>query len=107
MKDYQAEQMLELIHGGYDPELLWCDIGGPNDSLNVLSEYFNHSENRPKPRGLGPIGGPRDCLVQAPLTPAHQLRTPPARSDRSHPRRSAQRVPPSPGSTTARCASRP
>ncbi|MFD4763975.1 hypothetical protein ACFWOJ_35615 [Streptomyces sp. NPDC058439] len=35
MKDYQAKQMLELIRGGYDPELLWCDIGGPNDSLNV------------------------------------------------------------------------
>ncbi|MFE5159904.1 alpha-L-fucosidase [Streptomyces sp. NPDC056697] len=50
VKDYQAKQMLELIQGGYDPELLWCDIGGPNDSLNVLSEYFNLGKNRPRPR---------------------------------------------------------
>ncbi|MFG2502746.1 alpha-L-fucosidase [Streptomyces sp. NPDC048441] len=50
VKDYQAKQLLELIKGGYDPELLWCDIGGPNDSLNVLAEYFNHGKNRPKPR---------------------------------------------------------
>ncbi|MEV0743224.1 alpha-L-fucosidase [Streptomyces sp. NPDC050549] len=45
---YQAPQMLELIHG-YDPELLWCDIGGANDSLDVLAEYFNHAKNRRRP----------------------------------------------------------
>lgn len=48
VKDYQAPQMLELIHG-YDPSLIWCDIGGVNDSLHVLAEYFNHGKNRPKP----------------------------------------------------------
>ncbi|MFE4665030.1 alpha-L-fucosidase [Streptomyces sp. NPDC056716] len=48
VKDYQAPQMLELIHG-YDTEVLWCDIGGANDSVNVLAEYFNHAKNRPKP----------------------------------------------------------
>src|SRR5690349_10352313 len=48
VKDYQAPQMLELIHG-YDPSLIWCDIGGANDSLHVLAEYFNHGKNRPKP----------------------------------------------------------
>ncbi|MEV7991761.1 alpha-L-fucosidase [Streptomyces sp. NPDC086077] len=48
VKDYQAAQMLELIHG-YDPALLWCDIGGANDSLRVLAEYFNHGKNRAKP----------------------------------------------------------
>ncbi|MHB9855107.1 alpha-L-fucosidase [Streptomyces krungchingensis] len=48
VKDYQAPQMLELIHG-YDPSVLWCDIGGANDSLNVLAEYFNHGKNRPQP----------------------------------------------------------
>lgn len=46
--DYQAPQMLELIHG-YDPELIWCDIGGANDSLHVLAEYFNHAKNRARP----------------------------------------------------------
>jgi alpha-L-fucosidase len=45
---YQAPQMLELIHG-YDPELIWCDIGGVNDSLHVLAEYFNHAKNRRRP----------------------------------------------------------
>ncbi|MGW2646884.1 alpha-L-fucosidase [Streptomyces sp. NPDC001393] len=46
--DYQAPQMLELIHG-YDPEIIWCDIGGVNDSLHVLAEYFNHAKNRARP----------------------------------------------------------
>ncbi|MGJ5756457.1 alpha-L-fucosidase [Streptomyces puniciscabiei] len=46
--DYQAPQMLELIHG-YDPEIIWCDIGGANDSLHVLAEYFNHAKNRARP----------------------------------------------------------
>ncbi|WP_405905262.1 alpha-L-fucosidase [Streptomyces sp. NBC_00828] len=48
VKDYQAPQMLELIHG-YDPALIWCDIGGANDSIEVLAEYFNHGKNRNKP----------------------------------------------------------
>ncbi|MFI6335850.1 alpha-L-fucosidase [Streptomyces sp. NPDC050535] len=48
VKDYQAPQLLELIHG-YDPALIWCDIGGANDSLEVLAEYFNHGKNRRKP----------------------------------------------------------
>ncbi len=33
----QAQQMLELIHQ-YDLQLMWCDIGGDNDSLHVLAE---------------------------------------------------------------------
>lgn len=48
VKGFQAPQMLELIHD-YDPQLLWCDIGGVNDSHNVLAEFFNHGKNRPKP----------------------------------------------------------
>ncbi|MFJ1883648.1 alpha-L-fucosidase [Streptomyces sp. NPDC088137] len=51
-KDYvtqfQGPQMLELIHG-YGPEILWCDIGGDNDSHRVLAEYFNHAKNRARP----------------------------------------------------------
>ncbi|WP_405997322.1 alpha-L-fucosidase [Streptomyces sp. NBC_00829] len=61
IKDLQAPQMLELIHD-YDPELLWCDIGGANDSHRVLAEYFNHAKNRARPidvavnnrSGIGP-----------------------------------------------------
>ncbi|WP_217241855.1 alpha-L-fucosidase [Streptomyces sp. AC555_RSS877] len=48
VKDYQAPQMLELIQD-HDPELIWCDIGGANDSLHVLAEYFNHAKNRARP----------------------------------------------------------
>ncbi|MFJ5259953.1 alpha-L-fucosidase [Streptomyces sp. NPDC088387] len=48
VKDLQAAQMLELVHG-YDPEVIWCDIGGANDSVNVLAEYFNHAKNRRRP----------------------------------------------------------
>jgi alpha-L-fucosidase len=61
VEDYQAAQMLELIDG-YDPEIIWCDIGGANDSHDVLAEYFNHAKNRRKPievtvndrSGIGP-----------------------------------------------------
>ncbi|MGW2418739.1 alpha-L-fucosidase [Streptomyces sp. NPDC001709] len=48
VRDYQAPQLLELIHG-YDPEIIWCDIGGVNDSLHVLAEYFDHAKNRARP----------------------------------------------------------
>ncbi|MFJ8487621.1 alpha-L-fucosidase [Streptomyces sp. NPDC094038] len=48
VRDYQAPQLLELIHG-YDPEIIWCDIGGANDSVHVLAEYFNHAKNRARP----------------------------------------------------------
>ncbi|WP_189267580.1 alpha-L-fucosidase [Streptomyces fuscichromogenes] len=48
VRDYQAPQLLELIHG-YDPEIIWCDIGGDNDSVHVLAEYFNHAKNRARP----------------------------------------------------------
>ncbi|MBO0513098.1 alpha-L-fucosidase [Streptomyces beijiangensis] len=61
VKDLQAPQMLELIEG-YDPEIIWCDIGGQNDSHRVLAEYFNHAKNRRRPievtvnnrSGIGP-----------------------------------------------------
>lgn len=46
--EFQAPQLLELVHG-YDPEIIWCDIGGANDSVDVLAEYFNHAKNRAHP----------------------------------------------------------
>ena len=51
VKDYQAPQVLELIHG-YDPDVIWYDIGGVNDNRNVLTEYFNNAKNRPHPKDV-------------------------------------------------------
>ncbi|MDF3288685.1 alpha-L-fucosidase [Streptomyces silvisoli] len=51
VKDYQAPQMRELVHG-YDPDVIWCDIGGVNDSHDVLADYFNHAKNRPRPKDV-------------------------------------------------------
>ncbi|WP_329370554.1 alpha-L-fucosidase [Streptomyces sp. NBC_00669] len=49
--DYQAPQMRELIEG-YDPDVIWCDIGGANDSDHVLADYFNHAKNRARPKDV-------------------------------------------------------
>jgi alpha-L-fucosidase len=51
VKDYQAPQMRELIHG-YDPDVIWCDIGGANDSEHVLADYFNNAKNRGRPKDV-------------------------------------------------------
>jgi alpha-L-fucosidase len=47
--DHQYPQMLELIDR-YDPDILWCDIGGPNRSNEVFAHYFNQAKNRPRPK---------------------------------------------------------
>ncbi len=47
--DHQYPQMLELIDH-YDPDILWCDIGGPNRSNEVFAHYFNQAKNRPQPK---------------------------------------------------------
>jgi alpha-L-fucosidase len=47
----QAPQMRELIHG-YDPDVMWCDIGGDNDSQHVLAEFFNDAKNRRTPKDV-------------------------------------------------------
>lgn len=39
--------MLELVHS-YDPDIIWCDIGGANDSHHVLAEYFNQAKKNVK-----------------------------------------------------------
>jgi len=51
VRDYQAPQVLELI-AGHDPDVLWFDIGGVNDSRTVLTEYFNHAKNRKRPKDV-------------------------------------------------------
>jgi alpha-L-fucosidase len=42
--DHQYPQMLEIIDQ-YEPDILWCDIGGPNRSNEVMAHYFNQAEN--------------------------------------------------------------
>ncbi|KAM3541185.1 hypothetical protein ARSEF1564_005876 [Beauveria bassiana] len=38
--DVQAPQMEALAYA-YDTEMLWCDIGGPNKSADVMSKWIN------------------------------------------------------------------
>ncbi|HEX3642416.1 MAG TPA: alpha-L-fucosidase, partial [Ktedonobacteraceae bacterium] len=42
VQDFQKPQMLELVHN-YKPDILWCDIGGQNDSPTVFADYFNQA----------------------------------------------------------------
>jgi alpha-L-fucosidase len=49
--DYQAEQLLELVHG-YDPDVIWYDIGGVNDNLHVLPEFLNGAKDRRRPKDV-------------------------------------------------------
>jgi alpha-L-fucosidase len=51
VRDYQAPQVLELV-SEFDPDVLWFDIGGVNDSRTVLTEYFNHAKNRKRPKDV-------------------------------------------------------
>src|SRR5919108_761599 len=47
--EHQYPQMLELIDR-YDPDILWCDIGGANRSNEVMAHFFNQAKNRPVPK---------------------------------------------------------
>ncbi|TCO46609.1 alpha-L-fucosidase [Actinocrispum wychmicini] len=49
--DYQAPQMHEIVNQ-YDPDVIWCDIGGANDSRTVMADYFNRAKNRPNPKDV-------------------------------------------------------
>jgi alpha-L-fucosidase len=51
VKDYQAPQLLELIDG-YDPDLIWYDIGGVNDNLHVVADFLNHAKDRARPKDV-------------------------------------------------------
>jgi alpha-L-fucosidase len=51
VKDYQTPQVLELIHG-YDPDVIWYDIGGDNDTHDAIAEYLNNAKNRPLPKDV-------------------------------------------------------
>jgi alpha-L-fucosidase len=49
VEDVQVPQMRELIDQ-YHPDLFWCDIGGPNDSLKVIAHLYNEAASEPSPR---------------------------------------------------------
>ncbi|WP_033263249.1 alpha-L-fucosidase [Amycolatopsis vancoresmycina] len=51
VRDYQALQVLELI-SEFDPDVLWFDIGGVNDTRDVITEYFNRAKNRKRPKDV-------------------------------------------------------
>lgn len=51
VRDYQAPQLREIVEQ-YDPDVIWCDIGGANDSRTVLAEYFNRAKNRAHPKDV-------------------------------------------------------
>lgn len=43
----QVPQLLELIHN-YEPDIMWCDIGGINNSTAWQAEYLNKARNKGK-----------------------------------------------------------
>ncbi|WP_022889575.1 alpha-L-fucosidase [Agromyces italicus] len=45
VKDFQLPQMKELVDK-YDPDIMWCDIGGVNDSNDFMAYYFNNAAGR-------------------------------------------------------------
>jgi alpha-L-fucosidase len=49
VRDYQAPQLRELIYG-YDPDVIWYDIGGVNDNLHVVADFLNHAKDRHHPK---------------------------------------------------------
>jgi alpha-L-fucosidase len=49
VQDYQLPQMLELIDQ-YHPDILWCDIGGPNDSVRALAHFYDEAQHEATPR---------------------------------------------------------
>ncbi|MFF0725928.1 alpha-L-fucosidase [Streptomyces sp. NPDC004134] len=49
VKDHQYPQMRELMNE-FDPDIMWCDIGGKNNSNEFMAEYFNRAKNRENPK---------------------------------------------------------
>lgn len=43
----QVPQFLELIHN-YEPDIMWCDIGGINNSTAWQAEYLNKARKKGK-----------------------------------------------------------
>ncbi|KAF9442800.1 glycoside hydrolase family 29 protein [Macrolepiota fuliginosa MF-IS2] len=45
LDDLQMPQMLDLVTT-YDTEIMWCDIGGPNKTLQVAAQFYNHAQSQ-------------------------------------------------------------
>ncbi|KAJ6499583.1 glycoside hydrolase family 29 protein [Mycena vitilis] len=42
LEDLQLPQMVDLAVK-YDTEIMWCDIGGPNKTIEFAAAYYNHA----------------------------------------------------------------
>jgi alpha-L-fucosidase len=42
LQDLQLPQMLDIALK-YDTDVMWCDIGGPNETPRFASQFFNHA----------------------------------------------------------------
>lgn len=51
VKNYQYQQMNELVDG-YDPDIVWCDIGGVNNSDAFMARYYNKAKDRAAPKDV-------------------------------------------------------
>jgi len=45
LEDLQLPQMLDLAEL-YDTEIMWCDIGGANKTLEFAARFYNHAEEK-------------------------------------------------------------
>ncbi|KAJ7731632.1 glycoside hydrolase family 29 protein [Mycena metata] len=43
--DLQLPHMLDLATK-YDTEIMWCDIGGPNRTLEFAAQFYNHAQSQ-------------------------------------------------------------
>ncbi|KAJ7829228.1 glycoside hydrolase family 29 protein [Mycena leptocephala] len=43
LSPYTAPHMIELATK-YDTEIMWCDIGGPNKTLEFAAQFYNHAQ---------------------------------------------------------------
>ncbi|TFK33558.1 glycoside hydrolase family 29 protein [Crucibulum laeve] len=43
LEDLQLPHMLDLATK-YDTEIMWCDIGGPNKTLEFAAQFYNHAQ---------------------------------------------------------------
>jgi alpha-L-fucosidase len=51
VSQYQTPQVMELIDN-YDPDIIWFDIGGVNDSRDTMAHFLNHAKNRQRPKDV-------------------------------------------------------
>ncbi|KAI8984393.1 glycoside hydrolase superfamily [Mycotypha africana] len=47
VNEVQIPQIMELIHN-FDPDIMWCDIGGINNSTSWQAKFFNQARQKGK-----------------------------------------------------------